>query len=416
MPQGPAARLADPVMHPLPPVLTGGPPALNVMIGGQPAWKGIPLALSAAVQSAQQASEAAIKVAENIAVAAQATAVAAAGTPGAPAAIAAATAARLAAETLKASSAAAMGGALAAAAAGGASMHACTVPWPIPPHGPGVVIDGSPTVLINNMPACRLGDTIVEAIGPPSKIMMGCMTVLIGNSGSGGAGAAAGGGFVPSPPSAWQEFTNWLGNLFRGPDEQRIFFGKSILIEGSPMFQLRTLIALLALAATPSGREIFQNLENSGHTVVIKETTDANGYCQPEGSAADTMDPTRGTDSTVSWNPNHTTTDPADPVTGSPGSTVILGHELVHAMHNATGTNANGPNDSYAGQSGSSARGEERSTVGAGGTTVVAPDGTTQAVPDYSASHPTENSIRDDLGIPRRPTYYPSTWPGGAPW
>lgn len=190
MPPGPAARLTDAVMH-LPPVLTGGPPAVNVFIGFLPAWKGIPLAMSAGIQAAQQASEAAIKVAENIAVTTQATAVAAAGTPGAPAAVAAATAARLAAETLKASSAAAMGGSIAAAAAGGASIHACTTPWPIPPHGPGVVIDGSPTVLINNMPACRQFDTIVEAIGPPNKIMMGCMTVMIGNTGMGGAQGAA---------------------------------------------------------------------------------------------------------------------------------------------------------------------------------------------------------------------------------
>lgn len=186
----PAARLTDAVVH-LPPVLTGGPPALKVLIGYMPAWKGIPLAMGPGLQAAQQTSESAIKVAENIAVAAQAAAVAAAGTPGAPAAVAAATAARLAAETLKASSAAAMSATIAAAAAGGASIHACTTPWPIPPHGPGVVIDGSATVMIENCPACRVGGTIVEAIGPPNKIVMGCMTVMIGDSGMGGSQGAA---------------------------------------------------------------------------------------------------------------------------------------------------------------------------------------------------------------------------------
>ena len=179
MPQGPAARLTDAVVH-VPPVLTGGPPALTVLIGNLPAWKGIPLALSAGVQAAQQASESAIKIAENIAIAAQAAAVAGAGTPAAPGLVAAATAARLAAETLKASSAAAMSATIAAAAAGGASMHVCATPWPIPPHGPGVVIDGSSTVTLENMPACRQGATIVEAIGPPNKIVMGCLTVIIG--------------------------------------------------------------------------------------------------------------------------------------------------------------------------------------------------------------------------------------------
>jgi uncharacterized Zn-binding protein involved in type VI secretion len=191
MPQGPAARIGDSVVHPLPPVLTGVP-ALTVMIGYQPAWKGIPLAMAAGIQAAQQASESAIKTAENIAVAAQATATAAAGTPGAPAAVAAAATARATAEALKASSAAAMSASIGAAAAGGASMHICATPWPFPPHGPGVVIDGSPTVMLENMPACRLGDTIVEAIGTPNNIAMGCMTVMIGDSGSGGGGGGGG--------------------------------------------------------------------------------------------------------------------------------------------------------------------------------------------------------------------------------
>jgi uncharacterized Zn-binding protein involved in type VI secretion len=171
MPQGPAARILDPVAHPLPPVLTGGPPAFTVLIGFQPAWKGVPLAIGAGLQVAQQASEAVVKTAE-------AAAVAAAPTPGGPVA-------RAAAETAKGIAVAAMSSAISAAAAGGASIHMCTTPWPAVPHGPGVVIDGSPTVMIENMPACRMGDTIVEAIGPPNKITMGCMTVIIGNTGSG---------------------------------------------------------------------------------------------------------------------------------------------------------------------------------------------------------------------------------------
>ena len=175
----PAARITDAVVH-VPPVLTGGPPALTVFIGMLPAWKGIPLATAPGLVAAQQASESAIKVAENIALAAQAAAVAAAGTPAAPAAVAAATAARAAAEAVKAASAAAMSATIAAAAAGGASVHACATPWPIPPHGPGVVTTGSATVSIEKAPACRMGDTIVEAIGPPNKIVTGCMTVIIG--------------------------------------------------------------------------------------------------------------------------------------------------------------------------------------------------------------------------------------------
>jgi uncharacterized Zn-binding protein involved in type VI secretion len=37
---------------------------------------------------------------------------------------------------------------------------------------------GSTTVLINKMPAARMGDTIVEATAP-NTIAMGCPTVMI---------------------------------------------------------------------------------------------------------------------------------------------------------------------------------------------------------------------------------------------
>jgi uncharacterized Zn-binding protein involved in type VI secretion len=43
-----------------------------------------------------------------------------------------------------------------------------------------VVVSGSATVLIDNLPTARQGDTIPEAIGPPENIAMGCPTVLIG--------------------------------------------------------------------------------------------------------------------------------------------------------------------------------------------------------------------------------------------
>ena len=165
MPTGPAARVTDNVVHPLPPVLTPGPGSMNVFIGFLPAWRGVPAAVAAALQSAKATSDTAIKAAE-------AATLAAAGTPGAPAA-------KAAEESTKAAAAASMGAAITSAAAG-ADIHACTTPLPIPPHGPGVVIDGSATVLINNLQACRLGDTVLEAVGPPNKIVKGEMTVIIG--------------------------------------------------------------------------------------------------------------------------------------------------------------------------------------------------------------------------------------------
>jgi hypothetical protein len=165
MPRGFAARVTDPVVHPLPPVLNPGPGSPNVFIGKLPAWRGVGAAAAAAVQQAKSKSDQAIRTAE-------AATLAAAGTPGAPAA-------KAAEESAKAAAATAMGSMI-QGAAGGADIHVCMTPLPLPPHGPGVVVDGSTSVFINKLPACRMGDTIVEAIGPPNKIAMGCPSVIIG--------------------------------------------------------------------------------------------------------------------------------------------------------------------------------------------------------------------------------------------
>lgn len=165
MSEGPAARMTDPVAHAPPGALQPGPGSANVLIGGLPAWRGIGAGSVAAIQSGRATSDATIRAAE-------AATIAAAGTPGAPAA-------KAAEETVKANAAASMGSTI-TGLAGGADIHNCLMPLPSPPHGPGVVVDGSVTVLINGLPACRAGDTIIEALGPPNKIVSGCATVVIG--------------------------------------------------------------------------------------------------------------------------------------------------------------------------------------------------------------------------------------------
>lgn len=157
--------MTDNVAHPLPPVITGGPTAITVIIGYLAAWRGVNPAAAAAMQAAKAASEVVIKTAE-------AATLAAAGTPGAPAA-------KVAEEGVKAAAAAAMGSAI-SAAAGGSDIHACLTPLPIPPHGPGIVITPSATVMVANFPAARMGDTILEAVGPPNTIVKGEFTVMIG--------------------------------------------------------------------------------------------------------------------------------------------------------------------------------------------------------------------------------------------
>jgi uncharacterized Zn-binding protein involved in type VI secretion len=59
-----------------------------------------------------------------------------------------------------------------------ADFHACPLFNILVPHVGGVVAVGSPTVLINSLPAVRQGDFVAEA--PPNSILLGEFTVLIG--------------------------------------------------------------------------------------------------------------------------------------------------------------------------------------------------------------------------------------------
>lgn len=62
---------------------------------------------------------------------------------------------------------------------GTADFHQCPLLTGTAPHVGGVITMGSTSVLINNMPAARQGDMIMET-GPPNSITMGCPTVMIG--------------------------------------------------------------------------------------------------------------------------------------------------------------------------------------------------------------------------------------------
>ncbi|WP_346294221.1 PAAR domain-containing protein [Sphaerothrix gracilis] len=147
-----AARIGDTVAHLTPPVLTGGPGSLNVMIGGQPAWRGIPLS---AVASLPPPTEEPPPEPEE-------------GEEGPTEEEQSAQQEEAAAEL--------------ASMSGGADIHACVQPSPVPfcVDGPGVVITGSATVMINGLPACRQGDMILEVLGPPNSITSGCPNVQIG--------------------------------------------------------------------------------------------------------------------------------------------------------------------------------------------------------------------------------------------
>jgi uncharacterized Zn-binding protein involved in type VI secretion len=58
-------------------------------------------------------------------------------------------------------------------------MHTCPMFDGPKPHVGGPITLGSATVLIGGKPAARMGD-MATCVGPPSSIVIGCTTVLIG--------------------------------------------------------------------------------------------------------------------------------------------------------------------------------------------------------------------------------------------
>ncbi|SIN94576.1 M91 family zinc metallopeptidase [Vannielia litorea] len=287
------------------------------------------------------------------------------------------------------------GGAVAAGVAAGLSAMGAMFNL-IPPTG-AVPSIGFPTVLTGSLPQARTLDAHGCFFHGPNTVIEGAMTVL-----TGGLPTAR----VMSKTACSAMCSSGQYNVLIGGSSVTI----PINVNGTDAFRLQVQNAAATLYGTPSGREIFRGIAASGNMVEMHELSDPNGYCTPNDGTAAT-DGT-GTGSRVDWNPTY------DDRAAYPGQTptIVLGHELVHAYHNANGTQATGPMDSYPGQTGSSNRGEERATVGTRGTSITDPSGNPATVPDHGNDVPTENSIRRDLGVPERQTYYPPTWPGGAPW
>jgi len=71
-------------------------------------------------------------------------------------------------------------------------MHVCPMVTGVVPHVGGPFILGSMTVLVGMMPQSRVTDQLT-CVGPPDVCVMGAETVLVGEAGAGGAAGAMGG-------------------------------------------------------------------------------------------------------------------------------------------------------------------------------------------------------------------------------
>jgi uncharacterized Zn-binding protein involved in type VI secretion len=298
-------------------------------------------------------------------------------------------------------------------------MHVCPAFDGPKPHVGGPVLPPClPTVLSVAMPQARVMD-MATCVGPPDFIAQGSSTVLVGGlPGSRMLDTTSHGGVIT---------TGGLTVLIGGPPVTLV-----VAPGQSPAFVAQLQANLARIFVTPSGQAFLNQMAANGRTITFRQGGPGENTCTPTGTPGTAGGGPPGSDSTIAWDPNTTSLNGFDPSVANCGADTILFHEMVHGLHNANGAHGNGPNESFGqGGGGTSQRGEERATVGTS-PNVTQPGGTTRPVQeespppphnapaaqqtDHSGNVPTENSYRRDQGLPPRPSYFPTNWPGGPPW
>ena len=184
----------------------------------------------------------------------------------------------------------------------------------------------------------------------------------------------------------------WPTVLVGGPAFQ---LPGNIQVKGPASYQNQVIRDLFVLSTTPSGRDLLKRLGDSNQTVeIVPEADPHNSFCSPNSSIlAKVRSPTG---STVSYNPGvaiKVYDRAGNPVDEPPQ--VVLGHELVHALDNAEGNHSYGT-DSNPPASEPTIPEEEARAIGTG---------------SHTADSPTENTIRNDLGLPARDNHYGTNAP-----
>ncbi|WP_202845330.1 M91 family zinc metallopeptidase [Luteimonas saliphila] len=187
--------------------------------------------------------------------------------------------------------------------------------------------------------------------------------------------------------------------------------GSTVTVEGSDAFVQRVQADIEFLRGSPNGQRMLAEFDDTaatrGNSVTIKElSNEHNGFAMPAEDGVTWADVQitngragRGVDTDIRYNPSFH-------MDAFPAPVVVLYHEMSHAYNFANGTlqpgNYNGPDLADRGISNS-----ERQAVGL--ETTAAPfdfDGD-PATPPTTANpdHLTENGLREELGLPDRPSY-----------
>lgn len=221
--------------------------------------------------------------------------------------------------------------------------QACPMLTLLVPHVGGPILLGAFNVLVGNRPQARMTDTCVCA-GPPSIIMRGHFQTLVGMAGLFGAGMSG----ALSIIVARRLPTPTYPRTVRRPDGTTdTEYSPQITIMGSPEYQA-TVIADLN---HPELRELMAAVRHTRRRLVIRPRPRSmrqhDGSCMAMGSGAHARDlqgttvtPGEGSDSTVFYNPSLSTSYRGeDHRVHSTPPHGVLGHEVRHHLNNARGEN-----------------------------------------------------------------------------
>jgi len=287
-------------------------------------------------------------------------------------------------------------------------MHVCPMVTVLVPHVGGPFVLGSFTVLVGGVPQSRVTDMLI-CVGPPDILAMGSPTVMVGMAGGGGMFGLAMGGLL----AGLKNFVGGYPKAMLDGGQIVTMYSPNIRIEGTTEFQAKAVRDLDLIAGTDSGKKLLKSLAASGKMTTIHiDTPDGTkpgnwawtnpkptppkpypGYLKSDGKPGDPAD------TQVGYDPDRTS------LKGGPGSPyntanwaqspnrpadVGLYHELVHCddmqqgkLDNSQGTNT-GPK---------------------AGTPIDNSELRAAGITPYDKSDYSENTYRSDRGLPQR-TFY----------
>jgi type VI secretion system secreted protein VgrG len=287
-------------------------------------------------------------------------------------------------------------------------MHVCPMVTVLVPHVGGPFVLGSFTVLVGGVPQSRVTDMLI-CVGPPDMLAMGSPTVMVGMAGGGGMFGLAMGGLL----AGLKNFVGGYPKAVQDGGQIVTMYSPNIRIEGTTEFQAKAVRDLDLIAGTDSGKKLLKSLAASGKMTTIHiDTPDGKdpgnwawtnpkptppkpypGYLKKDGKPGDPAD------TQVGYDPDRTS------LKGPPGSAyntadwaqspnrpadVGLYHEMVHCDDMQQGKLDTSDGQNVGPMAGTPEKNSELRAAG---------------LPPYDKSDYSENTYRSDRGLPER-TFY----------